>query len=405
MARIAYFFSTFPALTTTFIQREVNEILNSGLDILLSAIRPPAPGRFHPDDKKFLAKTFYLTPVKTVRYFIANLKWFAKSPTRYFRVIKLALSLKDSFPWQRVRNLIHLAGAAVLAEYLVKNQVVHIHVHFAYGAASIAIFLEALTGIPYSLTIHGSDVLLPNPLTEEKLKRAKFVISNCRFHIDNLRKRFCALSKQKFHIVRLGVELHSGPWSRIKPPEKDPKLRILNVARLVAVKAQDVLIAACAGLRDEGVNFKCRIVGDGPKREELNRLIDDLGLKEYVELMGSRYEAEVIDLYDWSHVVVLSSLSEGTPMTIIEAMAKGRPVVAPNITALPEMVIEGQSGFLFEPGSVKNLAAKLAKLALHPQLITVMGNTGYLQAQELFDIEANIHKLLDILRDEVPPYP
>lgn len=73
----------------------------------------------------------------------------------------------------------HLAGAAVLAEHLVKNQVVHVHVHFAFGAASVAIFLEVLTGITYSLSIHGSDVLLPRPLTEKKLKQAKFIVSKC----------------------------------------------------------------------------------------------------------------------------------------------------------------------------------------------------------------------------------
>ena len=402
MVQIAYFFSKFPTISTTFLQREVRNVERAGLPLLLVANRNPQRGGYHPHDKDLLNRTYYLSEQSTFNYLLTNMGLFFRKPSRYMKCVGLAFSLLDGSFSRIVENLKHLIGAAVLAKYLQTNNVQHVHVHFAFGAASVAIFLNALTGIPYSITVHGSDVLLPHPLVEEKLKRAKFVISNCHFHISNLRRRFNSLTKQKFHMVRLGVELHSGPWSRVKPPEIDKTLRILNVARLEAVKAQDVLIAACAGLRDEGVSFKCRIVGDGPKRAELNRLIDDLELKTYVELMGSRYEADVIDFYDWSHVVVLSSLSEGTPVTIIEAMAKTRPVVAPRITALPEMVIDGQTGFLFEPGSAKDLTTKLVQLALHPSLIFSMGNKGHLEAQKLFDIETNIRKLTGILSDEIP---
>jgi glycosyltransferase involved in cell wall biosynthesis len=316
--------------------------------------------------------------------------------------VRLALALKDNFAFQKIENLKHLGGASLLAEYLRANKVSHVHVHFAFGAASIAIFLNALTGIPYSLTIHGSDVLLPHPLTEEKLKRAKFIISNCRFHINNLRRRFLSLVRQQFYIIRIGLDLHSGAWSLVNPPENDPVFRILNVARLEAVKAQDVLIKACSALRDKGVDFQCRIVGEGPKREELNGLIEDLALREYVELVGSCYESEVINLYEWSHVVVLSSLSEGTPMTIIEAMAKARPVIVPRITALPEMIIDGKTGYFFEPGSVEDLTDKLVELALHPMLMSTMGDAGCQRAKKLFDLNANIQNLMDVLADEVP---
>lgn len=373
-----------------------------GFPVLLIANRSPADGEYHPQDREFINRTYYLAEQGISSYLLANIRAFFKTPRRYIKCVRLALALKDDFAFQKIENLKHLGGASLLAEYLRANKVSHVHVHFAFGAASIAIFLNALTGIPYSLTIHGSDVLLPHPLTEEKLKRAKFIISNCRFHIDNLRRRFVSLTRQQFHIIRIGLDLHSGPWSRVKPPENDPVFRILNVARLEAVKAQDVLIKACSALRDKGVDFQCRIVGEGPKREELNGLIEDLALREYVELVGSCYESEVINLYEWSHVVVLSSLSEGTPMTIIEAMAKARPVVVPRITALPEMIIDGKTGYFFEPGSVEDLTDKLVELALHPMLMSTMGDAGCQRAKKLFDLNVNIQKLMDILADEVP---
>jgi glycosyltransferase involved in cell wall biosynthesis len=404
MSRIAYYFSTFPALTTTFLQREVTALLDAELDVLLMANHAPKPKCYHPQDEKFVAQTFYLTPIKPVSYLTANLKWFVRNPRRYLKSMILAFGLRDNFNGQSVHNITHLLGAAVLAEYLVRNKVNHIHVHFAFGAASVAIFVETLTGIPYSLTIHGSDVLLRRPLTEEKLRRAKFVVSNCRFHIENLRRRYPRLSQKRFYVVRIGLDMTNGFWRNIVPQHNDPLLRILNVARLEPVKAQHVLIKACAELKNRRIKFHCRIVGDGPKRAELEALILKLGLHENVELMGKCYESEVSELYEWSHVVVLSSLSEGTPMTIIEAMAKARPAIAPDITALPEMILDGRTGYLFKPESVEDLTDKLTKFARHPASLATMGYAAHQRAKKLFDLKINAQKLLSILENEVPAF-
>ena len=300
-----------------------------------------------------------------------------------------------------MKNLAHLAGAAVLAAHLRRHHVRHVHVHFAFGAAEVAIFLQALTGIPYSMTIHGSDVLLPHPLTEEKLNRAAFIVSNCRFHIDRLRHHFPSLSDQKFHLVRLGIDLNAGRWSRATPLTHRCRLHILNVARLETVKAQEVLIRACAVLKRRKVPFLCRIAGDGPLKDRLRALISQLGLADHIRMLGRVYQEEVSRLYDTSNVVVLSSKSEGTPMTIIEAMAKSRPVIAPDITALPEMIVDGQTGFLFKSGSHEDLADKLGLLADDPERLIRMGQLGRKRAEKLFDLERNARRLVDIFRMEI----
>jgi colanic acid/amylovoran biosynthesis glycosyltransferase len=402
MPGIAYLSSTFPALSTTFVQHEVRILETLDLKIVLTANRAPDPGRYHPEDDDLIGRTFYLTPVNPFRYLKANLSFFIKSPRRYLTAIKQALALKDDYPWQRTRNLAQLAGAAVLAGYLTDKSVIHVHVHFAFGAASVALLLKTLTGIPYSLTIHGSDVLLPRPLTEEKLKQAKFVVSNCQFHINNLRKRFPSLDKQRFYVIRIGLDLQAKPWSQMKPYEKDPDLHILNIARLERVKAQDILIRACARLQNMGVGFHCRIVGDGPGKKELEKLIKQSSLEDKVELLGPRFQDEIIKLYGWSHVLVLSSLSEGTPMTVIEAMAQARPVIVPNITALPEMVVEGKTGYLFKKASHEDLAIKLRSLAGKPELIRRLGIEGRKKAEELFDLTVNARHLMAVFDREIP---
>lgn len=401
MAKIAYFFSTFPALSTTFVQHQVAATQRLGLDAVLISTRPPAPDGYHPQDDHFYRKTCYLSRLSLKRYVISNIKALCTSPLRYLKGCLLALRLTDDFPWQRLKNLMHLIGAAVLTDILRKNDVIHLHVHFAFGAASIAIFTGILANTTYSMTIHGSDVLLKRPLTEEKLKRAEFIISNCRFHIENLKNRYPALKHQRFYVVRGGLCTTSGPWALPAPIDRTPPLRILHVARLEPVKAQGILIRACAVLKADAISFRLKIAGDGPMRKELEALVKELELSEYVELLGRCYQDQVIELYEWSQVVVLSSLSEGTPMTVIEAMAKGRPVVVPDITALPEMVVQGESGFLFPAGSHQDLAEYLKQMAESPDLPGRMGQHARKHAEKLFDLDQNAKQLIAIFGNEL----
>jgi glycosyltransferase involved in cell wall biosynthesis len=397
--KIAYFFSSFPQVSTTFLQREVRALRREGINPVLVANRSPDQSGYHPSDIDLRDETFYLASVRPQIYLTANCKRLFKSPIRYLKGIMLAFSLRDKeFPRILFRNITRLAGAAVLADFCEQNRVSHVHVHFAFGAAGVAIFLDAISKISYSISIHGSDVLLPQPLTEEKLKRARFIISNCRFHIQNLIERYPSLNKQRFHTVYLGIDTDSRLWSKQAAIPKDGKLHILNVAMLKPVKGQDILICACAHLKEKGIKFECRIVGEGPQRNVLESLIDQLNLYDSVFLLGVRYEEEVAELFDWAHLMVLSSLSEGTPMAIIEAMMKSRPVIAPRITAIPEMIVEGETGSMFTKSDPNDLADKLSIFADRPNLVATMGKEGRKRAELLFDLQRNAEKLAILFR-------
>ena len=405
MAHLAYYFSTFPALTTTFAQHQVRATAELGLEFALVANRRPGPRDFHPHDDDLRQRTFYLTPASPWAYLRANLRSLSRWPGRYAGALPLVLRLRDHSPRQPLKNLIHLAGAAFLAQYLLARQVPHVHVHFAYGAAEVALFLEALCGLPYSLSIHGSDVLLDNPLLEEKLRRARFIVSNCRFHVENLCRRFPSLAPQRFYVVPGGLDLQTPPWSSPQPPGTDLPLRILHIGRLAPVKAQEVLILALARLRDQGRDFRCRIAGGGPLRAELQDLIQSLYLQDRIQLLGACFQDEVTTLYDWCQALVLSSRSEGTPMVIIEAMAKARPVIAPCLTAIPEMVTEGHTGYLFRPGDVEDLARQISRLMSRPEDLVRLGREGRRRALELFDLNRNSRKLMAVFARELPWVP
>ena len=398
---LGYFFSTFPALSTTFLQREVRALESQGFRLSLFANRPPLQNGYHPQDQDLKERTVYLTPIDFRRYGRANIGRLISSPKSYFRTLKTALNLNDDFPWQRLKNTARLTGAAVLGDLLAERRIRHLHVHCAFGAAGVSILLQELTGIPYSLSIHGSDVLLPQPLLAEKLKRASFIVSNCLFHVDNLKKRFPALQNQKFHVVRLGLDLTSPFWSTYTALTPEHPLKILNIGRLVPVKAQEILIHACACLKSRGLEFICQIAGGGPRRSALEALIRELGLDDQVRLLGPKYEAEIVDLLEWSHVMVLSSKSEGTPMTVIEAMAKARPAIAPDITALPEMIEDGRTGFLFQPESAESLADKLAVFCRNPDVARDFGHAARRRAEALYDLKENAAALKNIFLSEV----
>jgi glycosyltransferase involved in cell wall biosynthesis len=399
---LAYFFSAFPVLTETLTLQQVQACQRPGLSVVMAANRRPAPGQVHAGFKDYSAKTYYLEPVRAGTYLLANLTALRQSPRRYRQALSLVWRLRDGPPGQRGRNLAHLLGAAVLADYLKKQAVCHVHVHFAYGAAEVAMFLEVLSGIPYSLSIHGSDVLLENRLLEAKLRQARFIVSNCHYFVGHLTGRFPSLASQRFYVVRGGVDLNDPVWQPAPLSGLAGPLRILNVARLAPVKAQELLIAALAQLQAQGTPFTCRIIGEGPQRPYLEEQIHSLQLRDCVELWGALQENEVRQQYDWSQVVVLSSRSEGTPMTIIEAMAKARAAVAPRITAIPEMIEDGTNGLLFTPGSVSGLARQLTRLAGQPELLARMSREARRQAEARFDITANAKQFLAILAREVP---
>ena len=402
MPSLAYFFSAFPVLTETLALHQVRATQELGLPCVLAANRRPAPGREHSLYKNEVPRTFYLNLVELGTYLRSNINAIVKSPRRYGEALSLVWRWRHRHTWQRCRNLAHLLGAAVLSDFLKKQDICHVHVHFAYGAAEVALFLEALSGIPFSLSIHGSDVLLENRLLEEKLRRARFIVSNCRYFVGDLTSRFPSLADQKFYVVRGGVDMNASIWRPAPVSETAGTLRLLNVARLAPVKAQNLLIEALAKLKVQGIPFSCRIIGEGPLRQALENQANAVGIQENIHFLGACQESEVRQQYDWSQAVVLSSRSEGTPMTIIEAMAKARAFVAPRITAIPEMIEDGQNGLLFTPGSATDLARQLALLALHHELLTQMSSKARRRGEEIFDLTINAKKFLAVLAREVP---
>lgn len=208
-----------------------------------------------------------------------------------------------------------------------------------------------LLGVGFSLTLHGSDLLLDGTYLDVKLADCAFCLTISEYNRRYILQRYPEIDSEKVIVARLGADI---PRETVSEPSKanSRPFTILAVGRLHEVKDHAFLVRACARLRERDLRFECYIAGEGPERRQLESLIRKHELGNYVTLLGHVPREQMSSLYDRADLVVLTSRSEGIPLVLMEAMARGRVVLAPAITGIPELVIAGKTGFLYEPGSI-----------------------------------------------------
>jgi len=187
---------------------------------------------------------------------------------------------------------------------------------------------------------------------------------------------------ERFVVVRLGIELGErvadGRNGRVESRRylgiEGDRFTVGWIGRMTAVKRTDDVLVAFKGLRDKGIDAVLCMVGDGPDRAGLERRAHELGIVRDTLFLG--YQEDVAPFYAAFDALVLPSANEGTPVSAIEALAAGRPVVATHVGGVPDVVQEGDDGFLVELGATDDLADRLARLARDPQLRERMGRAG-----------------------------
>jgi glycosyltransferase involved in cell wall biosynthesis len=258
----------------------------------------------------------------------------------------------------------HTVLGACYAARLEEEEVEHIHVHHGFSASWIAMVAARLLGVDFSMTLHGSDLLLHQVYLDVKLQNCKFCLTVSEYNRQFIARHYPEIELKKAVIARLGVEV---PESGIlKEPAGNTiaePFRMLAVGRLHPVKDHAFLVRSCAQLQARGLEFHCDLAGDGPERRRLESLIRELNLEERITLLGYTTPEQTDSLYRQADLVVLTSRSEGIPLVLMEAMARGKLVLAPAITGIPELVIPGRTGFLYAPGSMRDFLEQLTKIS------------------------------------------
>ena len=285
----------------------------------------------------------------------------------------------------------------------------HAHSHFAGIGARVLWWLRRIHGVGYSFTGHANDLFCQlesevTPLLAGLVRDARFVATVSDHSGDWMRKRF-PKDAGKIHRVFNGIDLDGFPLSPGASAQGIGSRQIVSIGRLIEKKGFADLIDACAILRDRKIAFTCKIIGEGPLEEALREAISSKDLKERVVLAGSLPSSEIHTLLlQDTHVFALPCVVEqdggmdNLPTVIMEAMAAGVPCVSTRLAGVPEMVKEGETGYLVEPGDVEGTAHALEQLVCNPLLSSKLGAAGRARADELFKLEATAGRLAHLFR-------
>ncbi|MBV8050482.1 MAG: glycosyltransferase family 4 protein [Acidobacteriaceae bacterium] len=357
MPKLAYLANIFPSSVEPYVVEEIAELQRRGESVICCSVLR-SPEDLEEDLLRFASQTIYIRPLR-----------FSAVMSACWMVIRRCSTLKHFLrraiqrrrpTERRLRALLHTALGCYYAVLLRNRGVQHIHVHHGYFGSWVAMVAARLLNIPFSITLHGSDLLANAAYLDIKLQSCQFCVTISEFNRRYILGNYPEIDSEKVYVRRMGVDCSQ--TLRQDARAEDSPLRMLAVGRLHQVKDHAFLVRACHQLETRGSRFVCSIAGEGPERAHLEALIQNLNLQREIRLLGQLSRIELDQQYETADVVVLTSRSEGIPLTLMEAMAREKLVLAPAITGIPELVVDGETGFLFRAGLVDDFIAKVERI-------------------------------------------
>ncbi|MEV7648985.1 exopolysaccharide biosynthesis GT4 family glycosyltransferase EpsE [Arthrobacter sp. NPDC089319] len=393
MVRFGYFVPEFPGQTHTFFWRELAALRNLGLDPeLVSTRRPPQAIVSHSWANEAMAATRYLVPPgpSTLLQMPSVLLQGVRNRGRGGAYGHRPRTPGALGAWYAVRQAALAGVGAELAVLARQREWTHVHVHSCADAALVAMHARRLTGVPYSLTLHGplSDY---GPRQREKWRHAAFGITITKALAAEVAIALDGDLPPVIDVAPMGVDLSNFSRRRpYRPWAGTGEVRVFACGRLNPSKGHLDLIAAARLLVDEGLDMRLTIAGEDEQggigyRRELESGIGRAGMRDRVTLLGSVSEEDIRDALETSHVFALASEAEPLGVAIMEAMAMGLPVVVTGAGGVPELVEDGVHGRLVSPRHPEELASALAEVLGEPSKALHMGAAGRRRIEESFD--------------------
>lgn len=401
--KVAYLTSQYPATSHTFIRREIEALRRAGIDVSTFSIRKPSVGeRSDAENITAFQSTTYILPLRIAILLRAHFSCFLQHPVRYILTLNEAFRHRVPGLSAWLYSVIYFSEAMILANALRKQHIQHLHNHFANASATVGYLATHYLDIDFSLTLHGiSEFDYPSGLLLcAKVERARFVACVSYFGRAQAMRIASADSWKKLMIVRCGID--ASLFSRKADAQKNSSLRVLHVGRLAAEKGQAGLISAFALVRQRGIDAELRIIGDGPLEVDLKNQVRALGLADHCFFLGRQGEKGVIEELRKADAFVISSLMEGLPVVLMEALACRVPVVAPNVAGIPELVIHNETGLLFTPGDWNDLSDQLHLLLSDEPKRRRLALAGQQLTMESFAIDIAVQPLVKYFSSRTP---
>jgi colanic acid/amylovoran biosynthesis glycosyltransferase len=398
--KVAYIMSRFPKLTETFILYEMLAMRQQGIQVEVYPLLREHTEVMHPEAMQFV-NVAHFQPFISLSILQANLHFLWHKPFIYLKTLGDVLRANwGSFNF--FTGVIGIFPKAVQFAYQMRaDEVRHVHAHFASHPAAAGFIIHRLAGIPYSFTAHGSDLHRDRHMLYEKVAEAAFVVTISKYNKEIIIRECQGNYSEKVNVIHCGVDTQAfRARSQETPYEKgENPFMILCVGTLHEVKGQAYLIEACNQLQKRGFDFECHFVGDGPDKKSLTKLVKQAGLSDNIHFHGKLTRGEITRLLGDADVLTAPSVPtrdgrrEGIPVVLMEAMGSGVPVIASDLSGIPELVKHQLTGLLVPPRDTTALANALERCITDSQLRHHLGRAGRQKVVEEFDLNQNAAQL------------
>ncbi len=395
---IAVVVKGYPRLSETFIAQEIRGLEERGLQLLIVSLRHPTDPAIHDVHRQIRAPVLYLPeylyqePLRVLRAWwrVRRSPGYRAARTQWLRDLR-----RD-----RTANRIRRFGQALVLAAELPPEVGLLYVHYLHTPASVTRYTATMTGLDWCSSAHAKDIwTTPAWELREKLCACRWLTTCTATNAAHLRR----LAPE----VEILLTYHGLDRERFPPPGRRPgpdgtdparPVRLLGVARLVAKKGVDVLLDALAALPRD-LHWRYDHVGGGPLLDQLRLQAERLGLAEHITWHGPQPHDRVMEAYRAADLFVLACRvapdgdRDGLPNVLLEAGAQELPVLATEISAIPELIQHGGNGLLVPPDDPARLAKALATLIRDPAERLRLGRAGRRRVLAEFDMNAGIDRL------------
>lgn len=402
--KIAYLAPEIPALSATFVYNEILTLEAMGAEVVPFSVHQPSGDINEPAVQKLQQNVFCLYQQSLLSVCSDVVALLFRYPGNAFKALMLlfsdmwTLGVFSRTSWGLAYRFLYAAG---LAKHLIKNKCSHIHVHFAHVPTDIAMYAAVFSNGSFSVTAHANDLFERGWLLPEKVSRSAFFATISEFN-----KRFLielGAEADKIKIIRCGVDADKFSQRIDFVPNSTIKLGV--VGRLVEKKGIDTLINAMSLLKKQGVSVELYIAGSGPLEDELKQYVKQMNLSnDDVVFMGVIAHKDVAEFITSLDIFVLPCQQDsqgdmdGIPVVLMEAMLSCVPVISTELSGIPELIVNDETGLLVQPKDSQGLAAAIIKMNKQDALREKMGSQAILKVKSEFSLAGNVKKLYALLK-------
>ncbi|MDG0816280.1 glycosyltransferase [Bdellovibrio svalbardensis] len=393
---IGFILKGYPRVSETFIAQEIYLLEQQGFKIEILSMRKAREPERQPIVSLIQAPVTYVPEYIWQEFSTVaqeNLKSFLRFPLRYLKYLSIASSRSllqwDDSPIKRFLQAGWLVSKKNLGTQ--NSPIHHLHSHFAHTPTEMTWYMANIAGLRYSISAHAKDIYTISPKHLTERINGSELIMTCTSYNHEFMQKLPGVQHHKVHKVYHGINLNSFKPTVEKSYSRAELCRFVSVGRLVEKKGYDVIFTALQTLKQQGHEFSYDIFGSGELKKELLQLRDTLGLQNEIKFHYTATHPQIIERLNQGGIFICGSkLTEsgdrdGIPNTVAEAMAMELPVVATNVSGIPELISHNEDGILIEEKDAQALTQVLTDLISNTDKARNLGKAARLKVARVFD--------------------